>query len=213
MKFEWAFSFLDLLVLDCHSSSRDDYSTKRSGLEPPSTSGDEKYNNNLWGHTPMPYPPVVYPNQDDLSRFHLAQQRGYGVASEYLHTSSGASNSRTDQEMSLRFNSWGLPLESPLASSLTDDDFLNMVVAYLLVIYAENFIRLRLVVLEVDIFCMSCCLAESKIVTSQYWKLGENICSVFQTLSYFSELFLIHITYISQFLLFTLMLQGLSSVS
>ncbi|KAL1212034.1 Zinc finger CCCH domain-containing protein 45 [Cardamine amara subsp. amara] len=121
-------------LLDAHScddgllncSSRDDYSTKRSRAEPPSTSGDEEYNNNLWGHTPMPYPPAIYPNQDDLSRFHLAQQRGYGVASEYLHTSSGASNSRTDQEKSLRFNSWGLPLESPLASSLTDDDFLNM---------------------------------------------------------------------------------------
>ncbi|CAA7018581.1 unnamed protein product [Microthlaspi erraticum] len=88
-----------------NSSSRDDYSTKRSLVELPSSSGDEEYNNNMWGHTPMPYP-----NQDDLSRFHFAQQRGgYGA-----------------QEKTLRFNSWGLPLESPLASSLTDDDFLNM---------------------------------------------------------------------------------------
>ncbi|XP_010424551.1 PREDICTED: uncharacterized protein LOC104709678 [Camelina sativa] len=109
-----------------NSSSRDDYSTKRSRAEPPSSSGDEEYNNNLWGHTAMPYPPAVYPNQDDLSRFHLALQRGYGVHSEYLHTSSGASNSHTEQEKSLRFNWWGLPLESPLASSLTDDDLLNM---------------------------------------------------------------------------------------
>lgn len=146
----------------------------------------------------MPYPPTVYPNQDDLSRFHLTQQRGYGVHSEYLHTSSGASNSRTEQEKSLRFNSWGLPLESPLASSLTDDDFLNMVVAYLLVIYAENFIQSQPLVLELDIFCKSCCLAESKIVMTLYWKRGENFCSIFQTQSYLSELFLIHITYISQ---------------
>ncbi|XP_024009799.1 zinc finger CCCH domain-containing protein 45 isoform X1 [Eutrema salsugineum] len=109
-----------------NSSSRDDYSTKRSRVEPPSSSGDEEYNNNLWGHVQMPYPPAIYPNQDDLSRFHLAQQRGYGVASEYLHTSSGVSNYREEQEKPLRFNSWGLPLESPLASSLTDDDFLNM---------------------------------------------------------------------------------------
>ncbi|KAG7557506.1 YTH domain [Arabidopsis suecica] len=107
-----------------NSSSREDYSTKKSRTELPSSSGDEEYNNNLWGHTPMPYPPAVYPNQDDLSRFHLAQQRGYGVSSEYLHTS--ASNSRTEQEKSLRINSWGLPLESPLANSLTDDDFLDM---------------------------------------------------------------------------------------
>uniref|UniRef100_A0A1J3DGZ7 YTH domain-containing family protein n=1 Tax=Noccaea caerulescens TaxID=107243 RepID=A0A1J3DGZ7_NOCCA len=100
-----------------NSSCKDDYSTKRSLVEPPSSSGDDEYNNNMWGHSPMPYPPAVYSNQDDLSRFHLAQQRGgYGVAS----------NSRAEQEKTLRFNSWGLPLESPLASSLTDDDFLNM---------------------------------------------------------------------------------------
>lgn len=164
----------------------------------------------------MPYPPAVYPNQDDLSRFHLAQQRAYGVASEYLHTSSGASNSRTEQQNSLRFNSWGLPLESPLASSLTDDDFLNMVVAYLLVIYAENLIRLQPLVLELVNF-VSQLLIGSKMVMAHYWKLGENICSIFQTLSYFSELFLIHITYrsqgLAQFLLFTLMLLGLSSDS
>uniref|UniRef100_A0A0D3ASX9 YTH domain-containing family protein n=1 Tax=Brassica oleracea var. oleracea TaxID=109376 RepID=A0A0D3ASX9_BRAOL len=94
------------LILACDSSSRDDYSTKRSRVEPPSSSGDEEYNNNMWGH----YPPAVYSNQDDLSRFHLAQQGGYGV----------------EQEKYLRFNSWGLPLESPLANTLTDDDFLNM---------------------------------------------------------------------------------------
>jgi|APAra0007618328_1042625.scaffolds.fasta_scaffold01518_1 hypothetical protein len=146
----------------------------------------------------MSYPPTVYPNQDDLSRFHLAQQRGYGVSPEYLHTSPGASNSRTEQDKSLRFNSWCLPLESPLANSLTDDDFLEMVVAYLLVTYAENFIPLRPLVLELDIFCKSCCLVESRIVMTHYWKLGENICSIFQTLSYFSVLFLIHNTYISQ---------------
>ncbi|KAL0876950.1 hypothetical protein Bca101_026655 [Brassica carinata] len=111
-------------LLDAHScddgllnsSSKDDYSTKRSRVEPPSSSGDEEYNNNMWGHSQMPYPPAVYSNQDDLGRFHLAQQRGYGVASEYL----------PEQENYLRFNSWGLPLESPLASSLTDDDFLDM---------------------------------------------------------------------------------------
>lgn len=110
------------LILSCDSSSKEDYSTKRSRVEPPSSSGDEEYNNNMWGHSQMPYPPAVYSNQDDLSRF---QQRGYGVASEYL----------PEQEKYLRFNSWGLPLESPLASSLTDDDFLDMVVAYLLVTY------------------------------------------------------------------------------
>ncbi|XP_022552758.1 YTH domain-containing protein 1 isoform X6 [Brassica napus] len=101
-------------LLDAHScddgllnsSSRDDYSTKRSRVEPPSSSGDEEYNNNMWGH----YPPAVYSNQDGLSRFHLAQQGGYGV----------------EQEKYLRFNSWGLPLESPQANTLTDDDFLNM---------------------------------------------------------------------------------------
>ncbi|KAF8099572.1 hypothetical protein N665_0241s0005 [Sinapis alba] len=111
-------------LLDAHScddgllnsSCKEDYSTKRSRVEPPSSSGDEEYNNNMWGHSQMPYPPAVYSNQDDLSRFHVAQQRGYGVASEYL----------PEQEQYLRFNSWGLPLESPLASTLTDDDFLNM---------------------------------------------------------------------------------------
>lgn len=87
----------------------------------------------------MPYPPAVYSNQDDLSRFHLAQQRG-------------GYNSRAEQEKTLRFNSWGLPLDSPLASSLTDDDFLNMVVPYLLVTYAENSILLQFLVLELDHF-------------------------------------------------------------
>ncbi|XP_020877687.1 YTH domain-containing protein 1 isoform X1 [Arabidopsis lyrata subsp. lyrata] len=181
-----------------NSSSRDDYSTKKSRAEPPSSSGDEEYNNNLWGHTPMPYPPAVYANQDDLSRFHLAHQIGYGVSSEYLHTSSGASNSRTEQEKSLRFNSWCLPLESPLANSLTDDDFLDMVVAYLLVIYAENSIPSRPLVLGLDIFCKLCCLVKSKIVMTHYWKLGENICSIFSNSQLFqyalSDPYYLHIS-------------------
>lgn len=146
----------------------------------------------------MPYPPAVYANQDDLSRFHLAQQRGYGVSSEYLHTSSGASNFRTEQEKSLRFNSWCLPLESPLANSLTDDDFLDMVVAYLLVIYAENSIPSRPLVLGLDIFCKSCCLVKSKIVMTHYWKLGENICSIFSNSQLFqyalSDPYYLHIS-------------------
>ncbi|XP_010540293.1 PREDICTED: YTH domain-containing protein 1 isoform X2 [Tarenaya hassleriana] len=111
-----------------NSSSRDDHS-KWSRQEPPSSSGEEDYNNMSnstipWGQTAMPYPPVVYPNQDDVSRFHFAQQKGFG-ASEYFHAS-GASNSRVEQDKSLRFNSWGLPVESPLASTLTEDDFLDM---------------------------------------------------------------------------------------
>lgn len=146
----------------------------------------------------MHYPPWVYPNQDDLSRFHHAQHRGYGGATEYLHTSSGVSNSRMEQEKPLRFNSWGLPLDSPLANTLTDDDFLNMVVAYLLVIYAENCIRLQSLVRELDIFVNH---VISWIKDGHGTLRTGNLVKTFVVLfnlSYFIELFLIHITYISQ---------------
>lgn len=96
-----------------------------------------------WSRTPMLYPSLLYPHQADANRFHLANQSSTGaIFPKTLPTTTGASkvertkhsringdlsNLQVDMDMSSRFDVWGLSAESPFASSLTEDDFLEMV--------------------------------------------------------------------------------------
>lgn len=128
------------------SLSRDDFPSKRPCVESPCSLGDEEYNvaplHMPWSRTPMLYPSLLYPHQAEVNRFHLAHQSSTGVIfPENLPITSGASkvartkHSRSnghlsslqvDMDMSTRFDVWGLSAESPLASTLTEDDFLEM---------------------------------------------------------------------------------------
>ncbi|XP_012476021.1 uncharacterized protein LOC105792151 isoform X1 [Gossypium raimondii] len=122
---------------------RDDLASKRPCLEPPYSLGDQDYSvpplHVPWPGTPMPYNPFFYQHQADPNRFHLTHP--YTLATEYFPTSMGASkvasmkNSRINRnltnlqinhDMSTQFDAWGLCAESPLASTLTEDDFLEM---------------------------------------------------------------------------------------
>ncbi|XP_021299097.1 uncharacterized protein LOC110427802 isoform X2 [Herrania umbratica] len=94
------------------SLKRDDLPSKRPCIEPPYSLGDEDYNvpslHMSWAGTPMPYHPFLYQHQADVSRFHLTHP--HTLATEYFPTTTGASK----------------VAKSPHASTLTDDDFLEM---------------------------------------------------------------------------------------
>lgn len=116
---------------------RYDQTIKRPCTDAPCSLGNEEYNmpplHFSWPGAPIPYPSVLY--QTEASRFHVTQQRDSGVL-EHLHVASGASKvgrmrpstteSQAEWEMSPRFDLWGWSAESPLASTLTEDDFLEM---------------------------------------------------------------------------------------
>ncbi|XP_016713406.2 uncharacterized protein [Gossypium hirsutum] len=125
------------------SYTRDDLASKRPCLEHPYSLGDQDYSvpplHVPWPGTPMPYNPFLYQHQADPNRFHLTHP--HTLATEYFPTSMGASkvasmkNSRINRnltnlqinhDMSTQFDAWCLCAESPLASTLTEDDFLEM---------------------------------------------------------------------------------------
>ncbi|XP_017973795.1 PREDICTED: YTH domain-containing protein 1 isoform X2 [Theobroma cacao] len=97
------------------SLKRDELPSKRPCIEPPYSLGDEDYNvpplHMSWAGTPMPYHPFLYRHQADVSRFHLTHP--HTLATEYFPTTTGASK----------------VAKSPHASTLTEDDFLEMVTA------------------------------------------------------------------------------------
>ncbi|XWS38449.1 hypothetical protein CRYUN_Cryun19dG0132500 [Craigia yunnanensis] len=94
------------------SFPRDDLPSKRPCREPPYSLGGEDYNvpplQMSWAGTPMPYHPLLYQHQADPSKCHLTHP--HSLATEYFPTSMGASKVG----------------KSPLASTLTEDDFLQM---------------------------------------------------------------------------------------
>ncbi|KAK6263016.1 hypothetical protein QUC31_008832 [Theobroma cacao] len=94
------------------SLKRDELPSKRPCIEPPYSLGDEDYNvpplHMSWAGTPMPYHPFLYRHQADVSRFHLTHP--HTLATEYFPTTTGASK----------------VAKSPHASTLTEDDFLEM---------------------------------------------------------------------------------------
>lgn len=95
-----------------------------------------------WTNTPMLYPPLLYQNQVEANRFPFTHHGSAGSFTiEDSHVSEGPSNmSRTknsyfsgcpnnvqgDHNDSSRFAGWR-PAESPLGSTLTEDELLEMV--------------------------------------------------------------------------------------
>lgn len=100
----------------------------------------------------MPCPPFLYQQHAEVSKFHLAHQGSTGVTfPENLPLASGASkvarikrsrmngnltNLQVQCDVPSRIDVWGLSAESPLASTLTDDDFLEMVYSVYLSFFA-----------------------------------------------------------------------------
>lgn len=90
--------------------------------------------------SPMPYHPFLYQHQADPSRF------PHTLAPEYFPTTKGASkvasmknssikknltNLQVNHDMSTQYDVWDLSAKSPLGSTLTEDDFLEMVLVTL----------------------------------------------------------------------------------
>lgn len=116
-------------------------------MEPSSSLGEEEYHmpplHMSMARTPMPYPSFLYQHQAGASNFHLAQRCG-GDAENLPFTSlspkfarmnhpqinGNLTNLQVDSDMSARYDFWGLSAESPLASTITEDDFLEMVFVF-----------------------------------------------------------------------------------
>lgn len=128
---------------------RDDFPSKRPCIEPPCSLGDEDYNVALmhpsWTQSPFPYPSLMYQQQSEAIRYQLAHGRTNGdtfpenftvnyTASKFTRTKNSCNNGylpniQVNSDASPHVHSWGLTAESPRASVLTDDDFLEMVLA------------------------------------------------------------------------------------
>ena len=126
---------------------RDDFPSKRPCIEPPCSLGYGEYNvppvHPSWSQSPMLYSSLMYQHQNEAIRYQLAHGRTNGTTfSENMAVNSAASkitrmkhscnngylpNLQVDRDASPRFDIWGLTAESPLASALTEDDFLEMV--------------------------------------------------------------------------------------
>lgn len=114
-------------------------------MEPSCSLPGEEYNlssmHMTW--TSMLYPSLLYQHKAEANRFHLAHQRSTGpFLPENLPISSGPSkvtrvkhprisgnftSVQVDHDMSSGFDVWNMSAErSPLASTLTEDDILEM---------------------------------------------------------------------------------------
>lgn len=101
-----------------------------------------------WSQSPMLYSSLLYQHQNEAIRYQLAHGRTNGTTfPENIAVNSAASkrtrmkhsckngylpNLQVDRDVSTRFDMWALTAESPLASGLTEDDFLEMVLGFLL---------------------------------------------------------------------------------
>ncbi|XP_048320168.2 zinc finger CCCH domain-containing protein 45 isoform X2 [Ziziphus jujuba] len=126
--------------------NRDDFPSKRPCLEPSCSLGDEEYDmppwHMSWSQAPMLYSSLMYQHQAGASRYQLAHQRTGGtVLPEYFlvnfvdskvtrmkhfHLTGFLFNLQVDRDVSSQFDAWGLSGESPPASVLTEDEFLEM---------------------------------------------------------------------------------------
>lgn len=102
--------------------------------------------------TPMPFSSTLYQQQPEASRFNFHYQGLAGILPpENLSVTSSASKTAklkhpcdlpallVDRETS-RYDVWGFSNDSPLASTLTEDDFLEMVSV---AIHNDNIIHLE----------------------------------------------------------------------
>ncbi|XAR70370.1 hypothetical protein NMG60_11027206 [Bertholletia excelsa] len=115
---------------------RDNLPSKQPCLESPCAVQDMDCNvpavHMTWAQTPMLYPPLLYQHHAEASRFHLPQ---FPISSRALKSTQakhsqmngGFSSVQVYQDNSPRFDVWGWPTErSPLASTLTEEDILEM---------------------------------------------------------------------------------------
>ncbi|CAA3011686.1 YTH domain-containing 1 isoform X1 [Olea europaea subsp. europaea] len=119
---------------------RDDLSSKWLYKEQLHSFQDEDFNVPLMHMEPMLYPSLLYQNQAEAGRFHLENLRTAGI---YLPENSSiatapsevkqSKHSRTNgsfasiKDRSSRIDGWGLSAERrPFASTLTEDDILEM---------------------------------------------------------------------------------------
>ncbi|XP_052210949.1 uncharacterized protein LOC127813884 isoform X1 [Diospyros lotus] len=115
---------------------RDDFASRRPPMETPCPLPDETCNmpplHMTWAQTPMLYPSLFYQHQADASRFHLAHLPITSGASKVMRPnhaeSTGSLTSvRLDQDSFSQYDGFGCSAErSPHASTLTEDDFLEM---------------------------------------------------------------------------------------
>ncbi|KAK2664715.1 hypothetical protein Ddye_003289 [Dipteronia dyeriana] len=125
------------------SFSRDDVPSKRPCIELPCSLGHEEYHmpplhmSSTW--TPMPYPPYFYQHQAEARQVHLAQRSNGDTENlptcspssklarmKHSHINGNLTNLKVDHDKSSRYDFWGLSAESPLGSTITEDDFLEM---------------------------------------------------------------------------------------
>lgn len=115
---------------------RDDLS--RPHIEPSVHSRDEHCNMPLMHMAPMMYPGLLYQHQIDASRFHadgmflpedlcITSGASKWKQSGYSQGSRSVTNIHEGPNLSSRFDVLGFSGESPLDSTLTDDDILDMV--------------------------------------------------------------------------------------
>ncbi|XP_057977021.1 uncharacterized protein LOC131164081 isoform X2 [Malania oleifera] len=97
---------------------REEFPPKRSSIEPSCSLQGQEYNlppvHVPWSRTPVLYPSLLYPYQVEASQFHLSNQRSTGAVPENFPATSAVLLKQS------RIN------KSPLSSSLTEDDFLEM---------------------------------------------------------------------------------------
>lgn len=135
-----------LIGLCMCSSSRNNFSLKGHSANTSSSMGDEDCNfpsvHMSWS-MPVHYSSLFYQNQAEVNKFHSTNQRFSGtMVTEKSHFTSESSQVAgikrshfsgnvpkllVDKDVASQFDIWGLSSESPLASTLTEDDFLDMV--------------------------------------------------------------------------------------
>ncbi|KAJ9147819.1 hypothetical protein P3X46_029937 [Hevea brasiliensis] len=139
---------------------RDDLSLKRPFIVPSCSLGDEGYNIHSlhmpWVRTSMPYTSCLYQHGAEASRFHLAHQGPSGVNLPLASSASKMSRMKQSQlngslanlqvqcDVRSRNDAWALSAESPLASTLTEDDFLEMTYEEYLEVHSRSVKQLNL---------------------------------------------------------------------
>ncbi|CAN0841594.1 30-kDa cleavage and polyadenylation specificity factor 30 [Linum grandiflorum] len=137
-------------VIDVDSSlksfPRDNFHLKATFTEHPYIPGDGEYNGPQihmpWGRTPMPYPSFLYHHPAEANGFHLNNPGSMNTAmpeSQHLACSPSKASRKANFHVNGNFihplvphgvpsqpDFWGLTAESPRASTLTNDDFLDM---------------------------------------------------------------------------------------
>ncbi|GAV79602.1 YTH domain-containing protein [Cephalotus follicularis] len=126
------------------SFPRDDLSSKKPFMKSPCFLEDEEYNvtpsHMSWARMPMPHPSFLYQHQAEASRFQFAHNNSAAFTEILPPVSRTSEVGKTrnpcidgnltklqvDRETPSRIDVWGLPAESPLASTLSEDEFLEM---------------------------------------------------------------------------------------